>query len=186
MKSIYSIFTILLIAVLFTSCRRDGVPEDIHEHEEIEQITLSFKEQGSTSAPQVITYLGGKASSDLILAPGKNYELSLDFFHRHDGHLESMLGEIIEEKDEHFITFEFAGVDLELTRLPNDVIRSDGQKLGLKTLWKVSQVQSPTRVSVKLYHGSQSVNDQMPSAQKQFGEVIGGEADVNAQIEIKN
>lgn len=186
MKSIYSIFTLLLIAVLFTSCRRDGIPEDIHEHEEIEQMTLSFKEVGSGEAPQVITYLGGKASSAINLEPGKSYELSLDFFHRHDDHLESMLEEIIEEKDEHFITFEFAGVDLELSRLPNDVIRSDGQKLGLKTLWKVTKVESPARVSIKLYHGSQSVNDQKPSLLKQFGDAIGGEADVNAQIEITN
>jgi len=185
MKPLYYFIALIFVSLTLFSCRRDSIPEDIHEHEEIEQITLTLKEVGSDAAPIVITYLGGKANAPLDLEAGKTYELSLDFFHRHDDHYHSMLEELIEEKDEHFISFEFAGVDLDLVRLPSDITRTDGEKLGLKSQWKIYSVSAPARVSIKLFHGSESVKAQSPSEAKQFGEAVGGEADVNAQIEIR-
>lgn len=175
----------MFVSLSILSCRGDEVPEDIHEHEEIEKIVLTVNEKGSASGEQVINYIGGAADKMLVLENGKTYAVSLDFQHRHDDHYHSMLDEIIEEKDEHFVTFEFAGLTANVVRAGDDVVRTDGKKLGLKTEWTVSSVPNSAQVNIKLYHGATSVNDQFPSSDNQQGSAVGGEADVNTYFKIQ-
>lgn len=182
--NIQILFSFFLLAFLF-SCRHDGVPEDIHEHEEIELVTLTLSETGNETNTQQIKYIGGVADKALTLEIGKTYEASLDFFHGDADHFHSMLEEIIEEKDEHFILFSFAGVDSELQRLGSDAVRSDGEKLGIKTIWKVlEKTGAAARVHIQLSHGASSVQSNYPSSIRQFGQTQGGESDVNMQINI--
>ncbi len=185
MKNILNLTILFSSILLIFSCRGNDIPEDIHEHEEIEKVTLTVTEKGNTANVQNITYIGGNSDSPLTLENGKTYSVSVDFFHKHDDHYHSMLDEMIEEKDHHFITYEFGGITADLIRTTNDVMRSDGKKLGLKTEWTIKSVPVSAKVFIKLYHQSVTVDDHFPSASNQQGKVTGGEADADIKIDIQ-
>ena len=185
MKNIFNLILVLFASVFILSCRNsDDIPEDIHEHEEIEKVVLTLTEQGTANV-QTINYIGGTADSNISLENGKTYDVSLDFLHKHDDDYHSMVHEIEEEKDEHFITYEFAGVSANVIRTAEDIVRNDGKKLGLKTQWTVTSATINAKVNIKLFHGASSVNDMHPSAENQLGITTGGEADVNAMFNIQ-
>lgn len=185
MKNLFKLFLVLFASLLVFSCRDNGAPEDIHEHEGIEKLTVTLKEEGNASNTQVISYIGGVADKNIVLENGKTYNVSLDFFHAHDDHYDSILSEIVADKDEHFITYEFAGVEVNVTRAATDEVRTDGNKLGLKTVWTVATAPSNAKVGIKLYHKPTTVNQNSPSETNQQGSVTGGETDLNALITIE-
>lgn len=187
MKNIFKyslrIFLILFVTSLVFSCRsNDDVPEDIHEHEEIEKLVVKVTNKSDASV-QTINYIGGAADGHLHLHQGDTYTVELDFQAKHDDHYHSMNSEIIEEKDEHFITFAFAGSTILVKRAADDVVRTDGKRVGLKTEWTVSALGEGS-VNIKLNHGASSVEENYPSADNQQGKTTGGESDVNALIQV--
>lgn len=185
MKKIFNILLVLLSTVLLFSCRNENdIPEDIHEHEEIEKLVVKIVEKNSL-AEQTINYIGGVADKPILLENGKTYSVSLDFQVKHGNEFHSAIDEIEEEKDEHFVTYTFAGADVNILRTADDIIRTDGKKLGLKTEWTVNSAPSSAKVNIRLIHGADSVNDQTPSAANQLGSVTGGESDVDALIDIQ-
>ncbi|MBB4806278.1 hypothetical protein HNP38_001550 [Chryseobacterium defluvii] len=187
MKKIFNILFVLFAAVLLFSCRdgNDDIPEDIHEHEEIEKLEVKVVDKNDAANIQTINYIGGIADKKIILENGKTYLVSLDFQVKHDDHYHSANDEIEEEKDEHFITYNFAGVNVNVIRTADDIVRTDGKKIGLKTEWTVASAPSSAKVNIKLIHGPSSVNDNFPSSANQLGSVTGGESDVDALIDIQ-
>lgn len=186
MKKFLNIMLVLFASLLMFSCRNsDDVPEDIHEHEEIEKVVLKLTDKADAADVQTINYIGGAADKALVLAKGKTYSAELDFFTQHNGAYESLLSEIKDEKDQHFVTYEFAGVNVNIIRTASDIVRTDGKKLGIKTEWTVNNAPASAKLNVKLFHAPTSVNDNSPSATNQLGAVTGGEADVNALISIQ-
>lgn len=182
MKNLFKLFLVLFASLLVFSCRDNDTPEDIHEHEGVEKMTVTLVEQGS-GAEQVISYIGGVADKNIVLENGKIYNVSLDFFHAHDDHYHSILEEIVADKDEHFITYSFAGVEVALTRrAADDIVRADGKKLGVKTTWAVkSAPAAEAKVGIKLYHKPASIS----VGADQMGSVTGGGTDLDAKINIK-
>ncbi|WP_419870025.1 hypothetical protein [Chryseobacterium sp. CT-SW4] len=186
MKKLFNIILVLFTAVLLSSCRNDNdIPEDIHEHEEIEKVEMKLVDKNDATNEQTISIIGGVATPNLILENGKTYIVSLDFQVKHDDHYHSANAEIEEEKEEHFITYEFSGVDVNILRTADDITREDGTRIGLKTEWKVNSTPSAAKLGLKLIHTPTSVNMNVPSATNQQGSVTGGETDVNALITIE-
>lgn len=178
---IFKITLIILASFIVFSCRNHEIPEDIHEHEEINKLNLVIKETGS-SAVQTVSYQSGTGSSSVItLTPGKTYEVDLAFYHHHNGVDEDKTAEIIQEKDEHFVQYQFSGAQIMVMRAANDEVRSDGKKLGLKTTWVVNAAPANSGLLLQLIHGSASVND---TDNDGGGSAVGGEADVNAPFAI--
>ncbi|MCW3159955.1 hypothetical protein [Chryseobacterium oryctis] len=186
MKKLFNIALLLFAAVLLFSCRNgeDDIPEDIHEHEEIEKLVVTLTNKNDASDVQTINYIGGVADAHIHAHAGDVYNVSLDFQVKHDDHYHSANDEILEEKDEHFVIFEFAGAEVKVKRAADDIVRTDGKKLGLKTEWTVTGTTSTGKVNIKLIHGATSVNDNSPSADNQLGSTVGGESDVDAIISI--
>ncbi len=184
MKKLFNISLVLFAAILLFSCRsNDDVPEDIHEHEEIEKLVVTVTNKNDASDVQIINYIGGKADGHLHLHQGDSYKVQLDFQVKHEDHYHSANDEIIEEKDEHFITYEFAGSTILVKRTSDDVVRTDGKKLGLNTEWAVSTLGEGS-INIKLIHAPSTVEDNFPSADNQQGKTTGGESDVNALIDL--
>lgn len=185
MKNIFNTTLLLFAAVVLFSCRGDNdIPEDIHEHEEIEKLVVTLTNKNDAADIQIINYIGGVADGHIHAKVGDIYDVSLDFQVRHDDHYHSANDEIQEEKDEHFITYAFAGADIRVKRAADDIVRSDGRKLGLKTEWTVIGTTSTGKVNIKLIHGPSVVNDRSPSADNQLGSTVGGESDVDALIDL--
>ena len=183
MKHLFNVILVIFSALVLFSCRKDNeIPEDIHEHEEIEKMVLTATNTVDPSEVHVVNYIGGKADKHLHLTAGAKYTVSLDFQVKHDDHYHSVNDEIIEEKDEHFVTYAFAGADVTVKRAADDIVRSDGKKLGLKTVFTVNSLSHDGTINVKLVHAPSSVEDNFPSADNQLGRTTGGESDVNATI----
>lgn len=185
MKNLFNITLVLFAAFILFSCRNnDEIPEDIHEHEEIEKLVVTATNKNNTSDVQVVNYIGGAADVPLHLEQGATYAVKLDFQVKHDGHYESANDEIIDEKDEHFITFQFSDSDVNVSRASDDVVRTDGKKLGLSTEWKINAVSATAKANIKLVHTPTSVNQNYPTADNQQGQTSGGETDVNALVNL--
>jgi len=185
MKKFLNITLIIFAALLIVSCRNDDtIPEDIHEHEEIEKMVVKLTNANDATDVQTINYIGGVADQHIHAEAGDVFNVELDFQVKHDNHYDSVNSEIMEEKDEHFITFGFSGADVAVKRAANDIVRTDGNKLGLKTQWTVVSATSTGKVNIKLVHAPTSVNQNSPSANNQLGSVVGGESDVDALIDL--
>ncbi|MGU3376217.1 hypothetical protein [Chryseobacterium sp. M5A1_1a] len=183
MKKLFNISLLLFAAVLLFSCRsgNDDIPEDIHEHEEIGKVvvTLTNKANGEK---QTVNVIDGQTADHLHLNQGATYAVDVDFQIKHDDHYHSA-EEIIEEKDMHFVVYKFSGADIKVKRAADDIVRTDGKKLGLKTEWTVATA-AAGKVNITLVHGPTSVNDNSPSADNQLGSTVGGESDVDLFIDF--
>ena len=185
MKKFLNITLVLFAALLVFSCRNDDtVPEDIHEHDEIEKLVVKLTNANDATDVQMINYIGGVADQHIHAEVGDVFNVELDFQVKHDDHYDSVNGEITEEKDEHFITFGFSGADVTVKRAANDIARTDGNRLGLKTQWTVVSTTSAGKVNIKLVHAPTSVSQNSPSVDNQLGTTIGGESDVDALIDL--
>ncbi|MEE6127916.1 hypothetical protein V2E39_11025 [Chryseobacterium arthrosphaerae] len=183
MKKLFNISLLLFAAVLLFSCRNgnDDIPEDIHEHEEIGKVVVTVTNKANGEI-QTVNVINGQTADHLHLSQGAAYAVDVDFQIKHDDHYHSA-EEIIEEKDMHFVTYKFSGADIKVKRAANDIVRTDGKKLGLKTEWTVSTA-AAGKANITLVHGPTSVNDNAPSADNQLGSTVGGESDVDIFIDF--
>ncbi|WP_312825922.1 hypothetical protein [Epilithonimonas sp.] len=184
MKKILNITLALLAAFFILSCRNDddAVPEDVHEHDEIGKVVLTLTNKADASDVQTVNVISGVADGHLHLHAGDTYTAVLDFQIKHDDHYHSS-DEIEEEKDHHFITFGPANADIVVMRAADDIVRTDGQKLGMKTEWTVNSTQETGKMNIKLIHGPSTVNQNYPSATNQLGQTTGGETDVDITVD---
>ncbi|WBV61655.1 hypothetical protein PFY12_05905 [Chryseobacterium camelliae] len=184
MKKFINITLVLFAAFLVFSCRNDNdIPEDIHEHDEIGKVVLKLTNKADATDVQTLDIIGGAAAGHLHVHAGDTYLAELDFQIAHGDHYDSS-DEIIEERDQHFIVYNPADADIVVLRGANDVVRTDGNKLGLKTEWTINSVQSIGKMNIKLIHGPVSVNQNYPSASNQLGQTVGGESDVDITVDV--
>ncbi|AZB28012.1 MULTISPECIES: hypothetical protein [Chryseobacterium] len=184
MKKFINITLVLFAALLVFSCRSDddSIPEDVHEHDEIGKVVLKLTNKADAADVQTVSVISGEAVGHLHLTVGSTYLAELDFQIKHDDHYHSS-DEIEEEKDHHFITFGPANADISVLRAANDIVRTDGQKLGLRTEWTINSTQPTGKMNIKLIHGPATVNQNYPSATNQLGQTTGGETDVDITVD---
>lgn len=184
MKKFINITLVLFAALFVFSCWSDddAIPEDIHEHDEIGKVVLKLTNKADAADVQTVNVISGVADAHLHLHAGDTYLAELDFQIKHDDHYHSS-DEIEEEKDHHFITFSPANADIVVLRASNDIVRTDGNKMGLRTEWTINSTQSTGKMNIKLIHGPTSVNQNYPSATNQLGQTQGGESDVDITVD---
>ena len=187
--------------LLVVSCSKDD-PEEIHEHE-INKVVLHFTNTADNSSFEVEWELEheGEVHTDddehahkghIELAPNSTYSVEAEFYdtgehdeasddHDHGGDHEEegedITPEIIEEKDVHYVFYEFVGLNnLTFTPADDDVIDNNGFKINLNTIWTTTAEESG---DLKLYliHEPQSKEG---SVRNDFG----GEDDVIAEFEV--
>lgn len=181
MKNLIKSIITVLLAFVFTACRHD-VPEDIHDHEDLSRIVFTVKDM-ETGALQTLTYqTGSGADRTLKLQQGRSYETALRFYGVHNDVVEDITDEIITEKDEHFVEYEFAGTSIEVQRTADDIERTDRKRLGLKTVWKVNAAPVNALVRIAVIHGAASVDD---TARAGGGTHQGGETDAEVKFNIE-
>lgn len=172
----------LLLNFLLLNCQRNDDQDDIPQ-EEITDIILNVKDL-STQLTASYDYNVGAVNNPVIkLEDGKTYEVSIVFRNGNQDATE----EIIEAKDEHFLLFDFPKSNINLTRIDSgESIRTDGNKVGLKTQWEVIKtVESPSPVLVlTLIHDAASVSETKVGTT--FGSVTGGETDAEATYLLEN
>jgi len=181
--------------LLMVSCSKDD-PEEIHEHE-INKVVLHFTNTADNTdtfkVERELEALNGVADpnheSHIVIAQNSTYSVKAEFYetdededsHDHDEGYEEegedITHEIIEEKDVHYIFYEFVGLNhLTITSADDDVIDTNGFKINLNTTWTTTTEESG---DLKLYliHEPQSKEG---SVRNDFG----GEDDVIAEFEV--
>ena len=182
LKNINSIITkkyLIIFSILFIaqSCSKDD-PEEIHEHEEINRVSLTFSE-GSNS--QTVTWDEGSTIPTINIEANKTYQVGFYVYDASNpSDVENVTTEIIEEADEHFVFYELAGIsNLTIQSATNDVSDSDGIPININTSWTTGDAESGT-VRVYLIHGPSSKSG---STRAQFGG--GTDVEVNFPISIQ-
>lgn len=173
------------IFITLSSCS-NGIPEDVHDHDEVEKFSISVIDANDNSNIQTVNIISGIADGELILENGKTYNISLSFFGHEDDHIHNATEEIIEERDEHFITYDFAGLEnITVKRTDEDPVRTDGNKLGLKTQCIVNSTpNNSAKLIVNLHHLPTKVSDTDENG-NQKGTASGGSIDLVGIVSIK-
>lgn len=169
-----------LLALSLASCRNNDAPEDIHEHEEANKVVMTVTETGTTNTQTVTFNVGSATDKALSLSAGKSYDATVKFIHTANGKDEDLTPEIIKEKDEHFIVYQFGNATAKVTRAA-DVVRTDGKKVGINTKWEVTAAPSASKVVMKLVHQPTTLDD---AANNGGGSYTGGSDDVVMNVNI--
>ncbi len=162
-----------LIATLFVSCS-GGDDDNNAPVNEKEGITRMIVELTNETTNVTLSYeYSLEGSQNIMMRQGYWYDVNLRFFNGN----QEVTSEILAEKDEHFIKFEYNGSDFELLRDSSD------DQIGLKTKWRGNSVTNDLKnMTITLYHNPKSVN---PTANSNFGTVSGGETDYRAGYQLK-
>ncbi|MCC2591100.1 hypothetical protein [Chryseobacterium sp. MFBS3-17] len=173
-KSLFLAFTLLMIQ----GCSRADENADVLAQEEVSSVILAVEEQG-TGVVQSYTYVANAAHyPHLHLETGKIYDVQVIF---RNGS-EDITQEIIEERDEHFLIYDFKNAEISLVRTDAE-IRNDGKRLGIAVQWTVNQIATTdARLELTLYHDPVTVDEGQNGTA--WGSVTGGETDAVAFFDI--
>ncbi len=179
-------FSLLLLSVVITtSCSDDdSIPEAINEQEIITDVSLTFTD--SQGQAVTYTYTDPKYRPADYIAPqielqqGETYQVNLAFYDKSNpAEIEDITTEVKEERDEHFITYNFATVQIDLARTDEaSSTNSAGIPIGINTAWTATATGTGT-VEVALIHAPESVDVTNP-----LGTHQGGSTDVQVEFAI--
>ena len=171
--------TILSLFFVFTAvqCSKDS-PDEIHEHETINRVTLTVTGADGTSTDY--TWNEGDNEPNIMLSANTTHRVSISFFDASDAsEVEEVTGEIIEEADEHLVFYEITSASLSISSASNDVQDSDGVDININTEWTAGDASSGF-VRAYLIHGPTSKTG---STRSSFGG--GTDVELNFPVEIQ-
>lgn len=186
MKTINYSIIFFIAAFSLTSCTRDddNPPKVVNESEVITDVTLTFKDDAGTS--KIYTYTNPLYRDDDYIEPliqleqDKTYQVMADFYDKSDpDNPEVQTEEITEEKDDHFLEYQFTDVNIGLTRTdPAETTDNNGVQIGLHTQWVAEQA-GTGKVQVTLIHQPETKETNNPN-----GNHTGGETDVEVLFDL--
>ena len=188
MKTVKFLSLSLLTAgsLIFTSCNSDDDdkrPEHVEDHGEISQVEVSVTPKDGQVAKYIFTD-GQSEGQKITLKEGTDYTFEVTALNvKHEDHYHNEIGEISEEKEEHFFVYQTNLTDYTFVRddAPSTT-REDGSKLGLKVKLEVNKVQAGKYLSLELKHQPASVNQ---AANNGLGSVEGGATDISAKFPVE-
>ena len=188
MKTTKFFLSAFLGLALLASCSDDddGTPP-VEEEEAITTLILTFTKQGTTDTV-VLTWIdanldeiidAGEQSVTGTFETGEVYDAEIELFNLDEDFLEE---DILADQagiDAHFFVYA-TSLDFTMTRATTDNVRSDGNRLGVNTVWTAGASGTGT-ITIQLYHESPGVDDDGG-----FGSATGTDTDIditfNAEI----
>ena len=188
MKTI-RLFAMAVLAVgMLASCDSDDDnPGEVLEEEFWTRFSVTFTNDNDAFDVVTVSVIdvdgepGPLPAEEIItgtFTSGATYSAEIVLFNDVEG--EDVLNDdIIPEADEHFFTYAVAGgLDMTMQRDDNDILRSDGEKLGVETTWFPGNP-GIGNLQIILRHEPTSVSDDGG-----FGSASGGSEDVNVTFEV--
>lgn len=174
----------ILCLTFFASCSDDddgGNIAEPNEEEVITDVTLTFVNDANANDIVELKSVDPDGE-DGPLAPtvtvtgnftaGASYTGTVEVYNSIED--EDITVEITnEEPDEHFFIYIVNGLDMTFMRSANDVVRTDGNKLGYETNWTANTA-STGNITIQLFHESETVSDD-----NEFGTQTGGSTDID-------
>ena len=146
---------IAILAVLFSSCLKEALEEE-NEEEVITTLKLTFvPEGGGTNLVYAFDDPDGPGGvlptqDSIILAPNKNYNVTLQLLNRTLTPPEDITEEVAAEPEAHrFFYIVGAGSNIAVSGLDND---PDGVPLGITSTWTTTTAAATGTVKIVLRH----------------------------------
>lgn len=179
----YFLTAILSLTVL-ASCSDDDDGSFIaepNEEEVITDVTLTFVNDANTTDVVELKSVDSDGEDGPLVptvtvsgnfTAGASYTATVEVYNSIED--EDITVEITdEEPDEHFFIYTVNGLDMTFMRSANDVVRTDGNKLGFETNWTANTA-STGDITIQLFHESETVSDD-----NEFGTQTGGSTDIS-------
>lgn len=175
-----SLFTYLVIAVLFLASCEKKDPEIPNEEELITSVFLRLVPEGG--GPEVLLSFqdfDGDGGEDPIIKGGQiedgvKYFGTLEFYNEAVFPVVDMTDEIREEGDEHQVFYEIFSSNIDVEYLDQDV---NGNPIGLLASFTANGAPSKGSITIILKHLPEKPNDGLASS-------AGGETDIEVSLGI--
>lgn len=159
MKPFRFISITLFISILFSACSTDKIdnPEPVNETEVISHVKLKFTDEkdDETTYTYVDPIYREEDYDDPViqLDPHKTYDVSVEFWNKSNpDEVENVTGEVMEERDDHFVEYRFQGTDMAISRTDSEEsIDKNDVKIGLSTQWNTNN-SADGSVEITLIH----------------------------------
>lgn len=185
MKKLIYFSTFTFIGLIFNACLSDDdLPKQVNETEVITDVVLDFKSADGqdTSYVYVDRKYRAKDYEDPIIRLDKNktYDVAIHFYDRSNPDaIDDITEEVIEEKDDHFVEYEFYNTTIDLNRIDEAETTDDnGIPIGLFTSWKTEDA-SEGSVRIHLVHQPEEKIVDDPQ-----GTHTGGETDAEVDFDL--
>ena len=186
MKNLKFIALCITATAFITSCSSDdSAPKVINEEEVITDVSLSFSNEAGEITTYTFTdpqYRDENYVAPLIsLISGEAYQVEANFYNKSNpGDPELLTEEIQEERDDHFLTYAFTEVNVDLSRTDGSLSTdNNGIQIGLSTQWLAGSTGNGA-VTLKLIH--QATEKVTTPAEGSFS---GGETDVQVSFDME-
>lgn len=190
MKTIkFYAMAVMAIAMLASCDNDDDTPAPVEEEEAITKLVLTFTNQANSNDTVILTWEDTNEdevvdASEQIVAgtftPSGVYDAEIGLFNEDEDFLDE---DILADQagiDAHFFVYATT-LNFTMMRASDDEDRTDGNKLGVKTVWTAGTAGTGT-ISIELHHESPSVDDSTG-----FGTAAGDDTDIditfNAEIQ---
>ncbi|WP_417885469.1 hypothetical protein [Zunongwangia sp.] len=187
MKKLKFLSIFLFTSVLLTSCSDDddNIPEPVNEEEVITDVTLTFTNKAGEET--VYTYTDPQYRDNSYTAPvimlnsGETYDVEANFYNNSNPNdPEVVTEEITEEKNDHFLVYNFDAAEINLTRTDGAKTTDDNNvQIGLFTKWVAGDAAIGT-AQVSLIHQPTNKDTTDPN-----GSYTGGETDAEVSFAVE-
>ena len=187
MKNLKFIALFLAAMPLIISCSDDddSTPEIINEEEVITDVTLTFTDGNGEETTYTFTDPQYRDENYVVptiqLMSGETYQVETNFYNNSNPNdPEVITEEVIEEKDEHFVTYGFQNLAIDITRTDGaSTTDSEGVQIGLSTQWIAGNPSSGDVIVSLIHQPTEKITD--PAE----GSYTGGETDVQVTFDVE-
>lgn len=190
MKTIkFYAMSVMAIAMLASCDNDDDTPEPVEEEEAITEVILTFENEADSDDEVILTWEDENGDETVqpseqtvvgTFTSGAIYEAEIELFNEDEDFLDEDITADQASIDAHFFVYATT-LDFTMMRASDDDERTDGNKLGVETVWTAGAAGTGT-ISIELHHESPSVNDS-----DGFGMAAGDDTDIsisfNAEIQ---
>lgn len=187
MKTIKFYAMAVMAVAMLASCSDDDTPAPVEEEEAITKIVLTFINQANATNTVVLTW--DDANEDEVIDAGEKtvvgtfstgavYNAEIGLFNEDEDFLDE---DILADQagiDAHFFVYDTT-LDFTMARAGDDNVRTDNNKLGVKTVWTAGAAGTGT-ITIQLFHESPSVDDS-----DGFGTAAGDDTDIDISFDAE-
>lgn len=189
MKTTKFFLSAFLGLALLASCSDDddGTPP-VEEEEAITTLILTFTDADDPTDTVVLTWVD--ANLDEVVDAGEQivagefdtddvYNASIELFNLDEDFLDEDILADQASIDAHFFVYA-TNLDFTMARAADDNERSDGNKLGVNTVWTSGSTAATGTITIQLFHESPGVNDD-----DGFGSATGTDTDIDITFNVE-
>lgn len=190
MKTIKFYAMAVMAIAMLASCSSDddATTPPVEEEEAITKLVLTFTNQADANDTVVLTW--DDANGDEVIDAGEKtvvgnftagavYDAAIGLFNEDEDFLDE---DILADQagiDAHFFTYATT-LDFTMARAGDDNVRTDNNKLGVKTTWTAGSTAGTGTITIKLFHESPTVDDS-----DGFGTASGTDTDIDISFDAE-